>query len=88
MKEQKPDGPLTRENPEADLSVSKLTLLCTVLCSATCEFTSQCKITHLLLSVFRNATYFAVVAFLLQGHADLRTVLTRYLVVFKLICWN
>ena len=39
-------------------------------------------------SLFWNPAYFAVVAFLLHGYADLSAVLTHYLVVFKLVCWN
>lgn len=52
------------------ISLCKLTLLCTGLWSATCEFTSQSKTICLLLFMFWNPTYFGVVAFLLQGHAE------------------
>lgn len=70
------------------IAVSKLRPLCAGLCSATFEFTSQCRTTCRLLFVFWNPTYFAVVALLPQGRADLSTVLTHYLVKSKLICWN
>lgn len=70
------------------VSVCKVTLLCTGLWSATCEFTSQSKIICLLLLMIWNPAYFGVVAFLLQGHAEQSTVLTHHLVVFELICWN
>lgn len=70
------------------VSVCKVTLLCTGLWSASCEFTSQSKIICLLLLMFWNPAYFGVVAFLLQGHAEQSTVLTHPLVVFELICWN
>lgn len=70
------------------VSVCKLPLLCIGLWSPTCEFTSQSKIICLLLFMFWNPAYFDVVAFLLQGHAEQRIVLTHHLVVFELICWN
>lgn len=88
MKERKSDDPFTRETPEADLSVYKVTLFCTGLYSATCEFTSQSKMICPLLLMFWNPAYFGVVAFLLQGHGEQSTVVTHYLVVFELICWN
>lgn len=87
MKEQKSDGPFTGKLQRL-IYVCKLTLLCTGLCSATCEFTSQSKMICLLLSMFWNPACFGVVALFLQGHAEQSTVLTHHLVVFELICWN